>query len=265
MLGHIACGQKGPPLAPIVYLPRPVSEVVAKRIENDIVLQFTVPTVNTDGTGPADLRRIEVYAHTGPLPAPTDFLKYGTLVASIDIKQPPEPEDGREQRAEGREQRAEGREQRAEPGAPTPDSEAAAKAEKEKELAAAKREAEAAAKAAADPEASLIEQGTKTTVRETLTAKHREIGPMPPTRPLPPPPSDAPVVVMEKIETPGTVNFELPPQRYYAIFPRQREPQPARTSCGADSGGAARAADSAGKNRPDIYGRYGFPELAGAA
>ena len=88
-----ACGQKGPPLAPIVYLPRPVTEVAAKRIENDIVLQFTVPTVNTDGSGPADLRRIEVYAHTGPLPAPADFLKYGTLVASIDIKQPPKPEE----------------------------------------------------------------------------------------------------------------------------------------------------------------------------
>ena len=61
---HVACGQKGPPLAPIVLLPRPVAEVVVKRIENDIVLQFTVPTLNTDGSGPADLRRVEVYAHT---------------------------------------------------------------------------------------------------------------------------------------------------------------------------------------------------------
>ena len=86
-----ACGQKGPPLAPIVYLPRPVSEVAAKRVENDVVLQFTVPTVNTDNSGPADLRKIEVYAHTGPLPAPADFMKYGTLVASVDIKQPPTP------------------------------------------------------------------------------------------------------------------------------------------------------------------------------
>ena len=206
-VAHVACGQKGPPLAPIVYLPRPVSDVIAKRIENDIVLQFTVPTVNTDGTGPADLRRIEVYAHTGPLPAPTDFLKYGTLVASIDIKQPPEPEE--EQEAESKEQG---------PVSQTPDSEAAANAEREKEIAAAKQKAEAAAKAEADPEAGLIEQGAKTSVRETLTEKHREIGPMPPTRPLPPPPADAPVVVVEKIETPGTVNFELPPQRYYAIL-----------------------------------------------
>ena len=94
---HTACGQKGPPLAPIVYLPRPVTEVARKRVENDVVVQFTVPTVNTDDSGPADLRRIEVYAHTGPLPAPADFLKYGTLVASIDIKQPPKPEELKEQ------------------------------------------------------------------------------------------------------------------------------------------------------------------------
>ena len=63
----------------------------------------------------------------------------------------------------------------------------------------------------------LIEQGWTTSVRETLTAKHREIGAMPPVRPPPPPDPDAPVVVVEKIETPGTINFDLPPQRNYVI------------------------------------------------
>jgi hypothetical protein len=117
----VACGQKGPPLAPIVYLPRPVTAVVAKRVENEVVIQFTVPTVNTDNSGPADLRRIEVYAHTGPLPAPTDFLKYGTLIASIPIKQPPPPE---EQREESKEPRAESKEP--ELVAPKQDAETAA-------------------------------------------------------------------------------------------------------------------------------------------
>jgi hypothetical protein len=195
-----ACGQKGPPLAPIVYLPRPVSEVIAKRIENDIVLQFTVPTVNTDGSGPADLRRIEVYGHTGPLPTPADFLKYGTLVASIDIKQPPEPEEPREEGQKPESQKQE---------AVAPELEAAAAAKTDVSVDAERAKAES----------GMIEQGSKTAVRETLTAKHREIGPMPPTRPLPPPAADEPVVVIEKIETPGTVNFELPPQRYYAFFP----------------------------------------------
>jgi hypothetical protein len=185
-----ACGQKGPPLAPIVYLPRPVTEVAAKRIENDIILQFTVPTVNTDGSGPADLRKIEVYAHTGPLPAPTDFLKYGTLVASVDIKQPPEPTTAEEQRAESKEQ-----------GPVVPN-----------------QEVKAAPKKEAERDVGMIEQGSKTSVRETLTPKHREIGPMPPTRAVAPP-AGTPVVVVERLETPGTVNLELPPQRYYAIFP----------------------------------------------
>ncbi len=192
-----ACGQKGPPLAPIVYLPTPVTEVVAKRVENDVVVQFTVPTVNTDGSSPADLRRIEVYAHTGPLPAPTDFLEYGTLVASIDIKQPKSEE---ELRTESKGQRAESKEQESkeqEPVAPPQDAELPAEAPGAKE--------------------GLVEQGAKASVRETLTAKHREIGPMPPTRPLAPLPEDGPVVVVDKIETPGTVNFDLAPQRYYTI------------------------------------------------
>jgi hypothetical protein len=198
-----ACGQKGPPLAPIVYLPRPVTEVVAKRFENEVVLQFTVPTLNTDNTGPADLRRVEVYAHTGPLPAAADFLKYGTLVASVNIKQPKigatdasgtEGVTGSEGATSASE--AEGASVDA-AGATTP--------------------LPAKAPAKPDPEAGMVEQGWNTSVRETLTPKHMEIGPMPPTRPLPVAPDDAPVVVVEKIETPGTVNFDVAPQRFYTI------------------------------------------------
>jgi hypothetical protein len=195
VLAHIACGQKGAPLAPIVLLPRPVSEVVVKRIENDIVLQFQVPTLNTDGSGPADLRKIEVYGHTGPLPKPEDYIKYGDLVASLDIKEPPKPVEPVEeaQSAEGIEN---GAPDVAGSMAPLP---------------------EVAAPSSADLQVGLIEQGRTTTVRETLTPKHREIGAMPPMRPPPPPDPDAPVVVVEKIETPGTVNFDLPPQRYYVM------------------------------------------------
>ena len=189
-----ACGQKGPPLAPIVYLPKPVSEVIVKRVENEVVLQFTLPTTNTDNSGPANLRRVEVYAHTGPLPAPADFLKYGSLVASIDVKQPKTPEElkAEQQRAE-----AQGAESK-DPAAPQTVADTPTPAPR-----------------AADPQAGLIEQGWTTSVRETLTPKHMEIGPMPPTRPLAP--VTEPAVVVERIETPGTVNFELAPQRYYTI------------------------------------------------
>jgi predicted small lipoprotein YifL len=87
-----ACGQKGPPLAPLVYLPSAVSELTVKRIGNDVVLQFKIPATNTDATNPADLDRVEVYAHTGPLPAAADFVRYGTLIKRLDVQQPPRPD-----------------------------------------------------------------------------------------------------------------------------------------------------------------------------
>ncbi|HKY22090.1 MAG TPA: hypothetical protein VJM31_12815 [Vicinamibacterales bacterium] len=181
--GHVACGQKGAPLAPIVYLPRPVTELKAKRADGDVVLEFKVPTVNTDGSGPADLDRVEVYAHTGPLPAPADFLKYGTLVQAIKVTQPPKPEpEG--QRAEGRGQGA----QQSESGAPS---------------------------RRADLQVGLLEQGAATSVRETVTEKHMEIGPMPPTRAALP--TVGAQVRIETLETPGTINFPLPSFRYYTV------------------------------------------------
>ncbi len=190
VLSTIACGRKGPPLAPIVYLPRPVADLAAKRVENEVVLQFTVPTVNTDGSGPADLRRMEVYAHTGPLPAPADFLKYGTLVSSIDIEEPPEPKPAGEQEAETV--------RVTEPGAEDPAQQVAQAVPAKSGLK------------------GLTEQGKLISVREPLTDKHREIGPMPPAKPAPPPLPNAPVV--ERLETPETVNFELPPMRFYTVF-----------------------------------------------
>lgn len=195
-----ACGQKGPPLAPLVFLPRQVSEVTAKRIENEIVLQFTVPTVNTDNSAPADLRRIEVYAHTGPLPKPEDFLKYGTKVAEIPIKLPPRPDESNKEVATAGSTATEGLSADAQ-RAPA-------------EVAGAESVPTDAERAKVGP--VMIEQGWRTTVREALTPKHLETGPMPPTRPLVVDETEKPVVV-ERLETPGTVNFELPPLRYYTI------------------------------------------------
>jgi hypothetical protein len=82
------CGRKGPPLPPLVRLPGPVVDLTARRFGDEVVLQFTIPSVNVDGSRPADLDRVEVYAHTGPLPTPADFLKYGALIANIAVKNP---------------------------------------------------------------------------------------------------------------------------------------------------------------------------------
>jgi hypothetical protein len=84
----VACGRKGPPLPPLLQLPAAVSGAVARRVGQDVIFQFTIPTTNTDGRGPADVDRVEVYAHTGRLLAPVDFLKYGTLVGNVAVKPP---------------------------------------------------------------------------------------------------------------------------------------------------------------------------------
>lgn len=168
-----ACGQKGPPLAPIVVLPRPVTELTAKRVEGEIVLRFTVPTGNTDGSAPADLRRVEVYAHTGALPPTADFVRYGTLVSSIDIKTPA-TEDGK----------------------PKPES------------------------PKSESKEPMVEQGWTMTIREGLTEKHFEIGPMPPVPR--PPEGKAAAGPVETLETPGTVNFDMAPVRLYAVVPVSR-------------------------------------------
>jgi hypothetical protein len=85
-LSTAACGRKGPPLPPLVRLPVMVGNYTAKRLGDTVVLQFTIPIANTDNSRPADLDRVEVYAHTGPLPTPADFLRYGTLVGNIAVK-----------------------------------------------------------------------------------------------------------------------------------------------------------------------------------
>jgi hypothetical protein len=87
----VSCGRKGPPLPPLLRLPAAAGGVAAKRLGPDVVLQFTVPTANTDLSRPAELNRVEVYAHTGPLPTPADFLKYGTLIGNVAVKTPPDP------------------------------------------------------------------------------------------------------------------------------------------------------------------------------
>jgi hypothetical protein len=178
--------------------PRPVGELVAKRVENEVVLQFTIPTVNSDGSSPANVRRVEVYAHTGPLPAPTDFQKYGTLVATIEVKEPAREVEAQDQKAGEEAQKSEGSGQSDEQKVET-----------------------AGPKAEGRGQEGAVEQGTAVTVREVITEKHMELGPMPPTRPAPETPASAAVVV-ERLETPGTINFELPPQRNYVVVPVSR-------------------------------------------
>ena len=55
------CGKKGPPLAPLIRMPAPLTELAARRLGNEVYIGFTLPTADQDGTQPADLIRVDVY------------------------------------------------------------------------------------------------------------------------------------------------------------------------------------------------------------
>ena len=61
-----ACGKSGPPLPPLVRLPSPPAEFSAVRHGDAVDVDFLVPSANTDGSRPANLTRVDVYAYTGP-------------------------------------------------------------------------------------------------------------------------------------------------------------------------------------------------------
>ena len=89
-LGAVAagCGKKGPPLAPVLRVPAQVAPFEARRAGDTVFIRFKVPSANQDGSLPADVGRVEVYGYTGIPPAVTDIYKYGTLVATVDVRKP---------------------------------------------------------------------------------------------------------------------------------------------------------------------------------
>jgi hypothetical protein len=94
VVGSIACGQKGPPLPPLVLTPAPPVISVDRR-GSTIEVGFTVPSANADGSRPANLARIDIYAINGAATALTDLemMKWGTRVATVPVKSPRNPND----------------------------------------------------------------------------------------------------------------------------------------------------------------------------
>jgi hypothetical protein len=94
----LGCGQKGPPLAPFILVPAPVSDLEVRRFGDEVYVGFTLPVRNQDGTEPADLVRVDVYAMTvQPRLLPDraldleEFEEAATLVASIEVHDPKAP------------------------------------------------------------------------------------------------------------------------------------------------------------------------------
>jgi len=89
----VACGKKGPPLAPIVHIPAPVAMIQAQRVGSDAFVTVTVPAKNIDGSMPVDISRIEVYGYTGRRPpSNARWVEVAQLVATIPVIPPPPPD-----------------------------------------------------------------------------------------------------------------------------------------------------------------------------
>ena len=89
----IACGKEGPPLPPIVRIPAAPVELRADRRGDAVDINLVVPAANTDGTRPADVDRVDLYAITGPATITDEQLvKQATRVGSVDVKAPRDPD-----------------------------------------------------------------------------------------------------------------------------------------------------------------------------
>jgi hypothetical protein len=88
------CGKMGPPLPPLVKLPVAPTDLAAARRGDTVDLTVTVPAANTDGTRPANISRVDIYALTAPVStSDTIVLKDGARVASVQVKAPRDPND----------------------------------------------------------------------------------------------------------------------------------------------------------------------------
>lgn len=92
MLLGTACGRKGPPLPPLVRLPAAPTDLKAERKGSTVEVQLVVPAQNTDGSRPANVERVEVYAWSGPADTPpADIVQRGSRVGAIAVKAPRDP------------------------------------------------------------------------------------------------------------------------------------------------------------------------------
>jgi hypothetical protein len=89
-----ACGKKGPPLPPLVRLPVAPGDFVAARRGTTSEVRFVVPGTNTDGSKPADLVRVDVYAmSSADSVTDEEVVRRGRRIGMLEIKPPLDPDE----------------------------------------------------------------------------------------------------------------------------------------------------------------------------
>ena len=86
-----ACGQKGPPLAPLHLVPSAAVELSVRRVGDQARLRFVLPTTNANGPGPVELDRVEIYAVSaapGFIPPNRELLTKPYLVGQVEVRPP---------------------------------------------------------------------------------------------------------------------------------------------------------------------------------
>ncbi len=58
----VACGKRGNPLPPLRPVPARIADLAAVRTSGQVELRFTVPAANLDGTVPAAIDRVDIFA-----------------------------------------------------------------------------------------------------------------------------------------------------------------------------------------------------------
>jgi hypothetical protein len=89
----LACGKKGPPLAPLRLVPVAPSDLSAHRSAAEVQLRFTLPNANLNGPGRVDLDHVEIFAMTvaagAPPPPNRELLTKPYVVGTVAVKPPP--------------------------------------------------------------------------------------------------------------------------------------------------------------------------------
>ena len=96
----VACGKKGPPLPPLMRVPVAPAELTAERRGSEVDVRVRTPVANTDGSRPADIARVDVYALPGTRRATdAEWVALGEKVASVPVAAPSDAEtdDGQDE------------------------------------------------------------------------------------------------------------------------------------------------------------------------